>query len=355
MADEMGEKTEQPTSKKLQDAREKGQIAKSQDLSGAIDLIGAALLLAVFGPALVNAFGALMKRLIADHGDTSPIGIDGLHAMILGIGGDTILALAPIIAAVVVVAAVAQFVQVGALFTTAPLEPKLERLDPIQGFKRVFGPKGLAKSILNTAKLVLVLVVGSAVIASALGQVASLPALPLVAGFRAILGLGAELAAWLLAILLVLGVADYAFQRWQHRRDLRMTKQEVKEEHRNMEGDPEMKGKRLRMAREIALQRVNSAVPTADVVVTNPTHYSVAIRYDQQKMGAPVVVAKGVDELALRIRQLARTHEVPIVERPPLARALYYGVEVGREISPEHYQAVAEILAYVYRLEGQAA
>ncbi len=159
----------------------------------------------------------------------------------------------------------------------------------------------------------------------------------------------------LLALLLTIGLIDFFYQKWQHGQDLKMTKHEVKDERRSMEGDPKLKSKRFQMAREIALQRINSAVPKADVIITNPTHYSVAIRYDAATMKAPKVVAKGVDYLAMRIREVGRTHSIPIVERPPLARGLYASVEVGQEVSPEFYQAIAEILAFVYRLETQAA
>lgn len=164
-----------------------------------------------------------------------------------------------------------------------------------------------------------------------------------------------DLALTLAALLLVLAVLDYAYQRWQHEQDLKMSKQEVKEELKRMEGDPLVKQRRQRVARQLAMHRVQHAVPQADVVVTNPTHYAVALRYDTSTMAAPQVVAKGADFLALRIRQLAALHEVPIVERKDLARALYRTVDVGRTISPEHYHAVAEVLAYVYRLGRRKA
>jgi flagellar biosynthetic protein FlhB len=155
-------------------------------------------------------------------------------------------------------------------------------------------------------------------------------------------------------VLAVLGIIDYMYQRWQMTKNLRMTKQEVEDEQRNMDGDPEMKAKRYRMMREIVSQQIGRDVPTADVIVTNPTHYAIAIRYDEKTMAAPVVVAKGVDTLALRIRQVALLSKVPIVERPPLARALYASAKVGSAIKPEFYQAVAELLAYVYRLDATA-
>lgn len=355
MAEDMGEKTESPSSRRLSQARERGQVAKSIELAGAIDLIGAVLLLVFFGGPLVRSLGGLMKRMIEEHAGLENLDLHAVHLLMLRTGGETAMAAAPIIGAIVLIASLSQFLQVGPLFTTQPLEPKFNRLDPVAGFKRLFGIKGIVKTLMNTLKVGLILVVGGAVVAGMLSKVIALPMLPMAAAQYQVAIMGAELAAWLLVIMLVLGFVDYAYQRWQFTKDLRMTKQEIKEERKDMEGDPEMKGKRMRMAREIALQRVNSAVPQADVIVTNPTHFSIAIRYDQDSMRAPVVVAKGADEIALRIRQVARANDVPIVERPPLARALYYGIEVGHEISPEHYQAVAEILAYVYRLDAAAA
>ncbi len=355
MAEDMGEKTEAPSGRRLGQARERGQVVKSTELAGAIDLIGATVLLVFFGGPLVAALGKMMRRMLEAHASIDTPDLHAVHVMLLDAGGDTLVAAAPLIAAIVLVACLSQLVQVGFLFTTEPLAPKFNRLDPISGFKRLFGLRGVVKTLINTSKVVLILIVGASVIFGVLTEVISLPNLPMAAALREVLALGGKLAAWLLIIMLVLGVIDYAYQRWQFMKDLRMTKQEVKEERKDMEGDPEIKGKRLRMAREIALQRVNSAVPNADVIVTNPTHFSVAIKYDEKTMRAPVVVAKGVDEIALRIRQVARNNDVAIVERPPLARAIYYGVDVGHEISPEHYQAVAEILAYVYRLEAQAA
>lgn len=355
MAEDMGEKTESPSGRRLSEARSRGQVVKSTELSGAIDLIGAVLLLVFFGGPMIAALGKMMKRMIQGHADVTPFDLHSIHAMMIDAGGDTAMAAAPIIAAIVFVGCLSQVGQVGFLFTTQPLEPKFDRLNPVAGFKRLFGFRGVVKTVINTSKVALIMIVGTAVIFGALTEVIYLPNLPMAAALREVVALGGRLAAWLLVIMLVLGIIDYSYQRWQFMKDLRMTKQEVKEERKDMEGDPEIKGKRLRMAREIALQRVNSAVPTADVIVTNPTHFSVAIKYDQDTMRAPIVVAKGADEIALRIRQVARNNDVPIIERPPLARALYYGVDVGREISPEHYQAVAEILAYIYRLEAAAA
>ena len=256
---------------------------------------------------------------------------------------------------VAVVAYASNVIQVGLLFTTEPIKPKLDKINPISGTKKLFSKRNLVKTFVNTGKLLAAGIVAILVGARHLEPLLSLPRLGVAQALYKIALICLEMAAWLLLLLLALAVIDLIYQRWQHIQDLKMTKQEVKDERRSVEGDPEVKKRRLRMAQEIALQRIQSAVPDADVVVTNPTHVSVAIKYDSETMRAPRVVAKGADYMALRIRTVARQTGVHIVERPPLARALYAATDVGQEISAEHYEAVAEILAYVYRLEGRAA
>jgi flagellar biosynthetic protein FlhB len=350
MADDMGERTEQPTSKRLEETRNRGQVAKSTDLSAALELSGAVILLAVLGSYLVESLGGLM-RMILEHGWKVGGGdVESIHDLIGTIllrGG---LAALPFLGIMVGIAWLSQAMQVGVLFTLHPLEPKLDKLDPIKGLGRMFGTRNLVKTLMGFIKLSAVILIAYMVLRGRMHQISILPSLSFLAVVRAIIEMLVELAAWLLSILFIIGVIDYMYQRWQHVRDLRMTKQQVQDERRSMEGDPQIKGRRLRMAREIALQRVNRQVPEATVVVTNPTHFSVAIRYAED-MRAPVVVAKGVDHMAMRIRQVAKLNDVPVVERPPLARGLYYGVDEGREIPQEFYQAVAELLAYVYRME----
>jgi flagellar biosynthesis protein FlhB len=353
MADDLGEKTELPSHRKLTEARDRGQVAKSQDLAAALDLIAGMILLVVFGGALARAMAGVMREVLGNPAETlNPRDIGGL---LVKLTWESIAVVTPVLGLLVVVAAASHIVQAGLVFTTHPLEPKFDKLNPITGVGRLFGRRNLVKSGVNVLKLFVVLGVAWLYIKSRLEQVAGLPALSTMEGAAVIGRLMIELAIWILALLLVLGAADFLFQRWQHTQDLKMTKEEVKDERRSMEGDPAVKGRRLRMMRDLAMQRINAAVPKADVIVTNPTHYSVAIQYDQGTMRAPRVVAKGVDHMAMRIRQVAMIHRVPIVERPPLARALYHEVEVGQEVSPEFYQAIAELLAYVYRLESQAA
>ncbi len=354
MAEDLGEKTEQPTARRMSESRQKGQVARSQDLGAAVGLLAAVALLVLLGGGILEGFARLMRQILSGQTAGDPLSVDSLWLAIEYSFGEGVRALAPLALIAALVAYASQFAQVGWLLTGEPIRPKLEKLDPIKGAKKLFSRRNLVKTVVNLLKLVIVILVVWFVVQGRLAMLAATPRLGPAPAMYVVAKVIFELAVWLVAILMLLALADFFYQRWQHTQDLKMTKQEVKDERRSMEGDPEIKGRRLKLAREIAQQRIAAAVPTADVIVTNPEHFSVAIKYDEDSMGAPRVVAKGVDFLALRIRQLARLANVPIVERPPLARALYWGVEVGQEIAPEHYKAVAEILAYVYRLDEDA-
>lgn len=354
MAEDMGDKTEAPSQRKLSDAREKGQVAKSADLSGAVDLIGAALLLACVGGALFELGGTLMKDQLV--GGPGPDALDpaSTEMMIREAGLKGGLAAFPFMIGAAVIAGASHILQVGLVWSGHPLTPDLNRLNPIAGMQRMLSGKGAVKGVMIVLKLVIIGAVAWRVLKGNMAEVAALPAMSLPAGMWTVATLAARIAAWVLLLLLAIGVADYGFNWWQHHKDLRMSKQEMKDEHKDMEGDPHLKARRMRVMRQLASQRAKQAVPKADVVITNPTHFSVAVRYEQDRGGAPRVVAKGVDHMALEIRRIAGEHDVPVLERPPLARALYYGVEVGQEVPPEQYQAVAEVLAYVYRLKQKA-
>jgi flagellar biosynthesis protein FlhB len=352
--DDLGERTEAPTPKQLQSARDKGQVPKSQDLSGAVLMLGSVVALIALAPMIAEMFERILRKMLS--GDVS---VDQLDPAIIRSAGSLAIyevgrVMLPVLLIVMVIAYSSQFMQVGWLISGDPIMPKFNKLSPISGIKRIYGRKGLVKAIINTLKLGLLILVSILVIRSQIDAIAVLPKLPAAIATAAILRMLLIIAFTLIVILLMLAVIDFIFQRWQHTQENKMTKQQVKDERRSMEGDPQLKGKRMQMAREIVMQQISHQVPQADVIVTNPTHFSVAIKYDTSGMGAPKVTAKGADLIALRIRQIARQNDVPIVERPPLARALYWGIKVGQEISPEHYEAVAELLAYVYRMEGKA-
>ncbi|MCC6660880.1 MAG: flagellar biosynthesis protein FlhB [Phycisphaerales bacterium] len=354
MAEEMGERTEQPTARRLSEARGRGQVAKSQDLASALDLVGGVLLIVFFGGSAITVLAAIMRRVLGD-GAGNPVDPASIRALLISTGLQAGWIIGPGLAMMLLVGVLAHGGQVGWLFTTEPLSPKFTRLNPVAGLKRLLSTRNLVKAALNVWKLALTGLIAALVIRHQLDELAALPRLAMAPALYLLALKALELVLWLLPLLVLIGVIDWMYQRWQHTRDLRMTRQEVKDERRSSEGDPEVKRRRFRMAYEIAMQRINQSVPQADVIVTNPTHYSVALRYDQATMRAPKVVAKGADHMAFRIRHVAVRSGVPIVERPPLARAIYHNVEVGQEVSPDLYEAVAEVLAYVYRIAGRAA
>lgn len=355
MAEDLGDKTEAPSSKRISDARERGEVARSMDLASAGQLLVICITVQVFARPLMDGMGRSLRHGLDFSATENSLNVTGVQELLTRLTMNGAWAAMPILLIAMVATYLAHAGQFGFVLTTKPLVPNLGKLNPIAGFQKLFGISNAGKSGVSVLKVILVFAVGSAYVWKLLPRIASLPSLTMAGAMKEVASMTIGLVIWLLLIFLLLGAVDYIFQRWSFMRGLRMTKQEVKDERKDMDGDPQLKGKRLRRAREIAMQRISRDVPKADVIVTNPTHFAVAIQYDPATMPAPKVVAKGGDLLALRIRQVASANAIPIVERPPLARAIYYGVEVGQEISPEHYQAVAEILAYVYRLEKQAA
>jgi flagellar biosynthesis protein FlhB len=355
MADDLGDRTEDATPKRRSEAREEGNVAKSHDLAGALMLLAITLALwatvmHMFGQGKVILGESLLNDALARPFDTTQAGefASGLFLAALQIG-------APLILLSWAAAALSHVVQIGWIFAPKAARPSFNKLNPLNGFKRIFGLSGLVKSSLDAVKVSVVIAIA---VFSILNHASEIVVLPYLSPMEALGRTGEmmlQLALRVLAVLVVLGFLDFLYQRWKRQSDLKMTKQQVKDEMKQSEGDPEVKRRRMRIQRQIAMQRLSSAVPKADVIVTNPEHISIAIQYDVNAMGAPKVVAKGADYLALRIRQIAMQHGIPIIERKPLARALYKQVAVNQEIPPTFYKAVAEILAYVYRLNGKMA
>jgi flagellar biosynthetic protein FlhB len=352
--DDLGERTEEPTSRKLDQARKRGQVPKSQDLSGAITLLGGLLVFVVLGSTVGAMFLRILRRTLSGDLSADIRSAESIAAGAKLVAFEALAVVVPIMVLAAIASYIGGFVQVGWLISGEPIRPKLSNLSPLNGIKRIMGVRALMKTVVNSLKLIAMIVVSTLFIITNLDGIASLPKLTPVLALMQVLKMIFILAIILVMLLIFIAIIDYIYQKWQHTKDLRMTKQEVKDERKTMEGDPLVKGRHRQMAREILMQQVGKAVPEADVIVTNPTHFSVAIRYDPETMGAPRVTAKGADLVALRIRQLARQSDVPIVERPPLARALYWGCEVGQEIPLEQYEAVAELLAYVYRIDTRA-
>lgn len=356
MAETTGqEKTEAPTQRRRGEARRDGQVARSTDLNAAVILLAAILLLYALGMRVMEALMHTTQVMLSAGHAGNPTRPDDLAGIISFSGQMVAHALLPLLLALLTVALAVAVGQVGFMVTIKPIIPKFSKLDPLKGAKNLVNMRALMRLIMSLGKLTALAVLAAFLIKSdmpALLQIGELQAgQAFVAGAWLVFDLGLKLAI----LLLFLAILDLAYQRWQHEQDLKMTKQQVKEEMKSMDGDPLMKQRRARVARQLAMQRVAHAVPQADVIVTNPTHFAIALRYEGQSMQAPKVIAKGADFLAMRIRQIAGLHDIPIVERKPLARALYYGVDIGQEIPPEHYAAVAEILAYVYRVSKKSA
>lgn len=354
MAEDLSDKTEAPTPRRRQEAREEGNIARSPDLTAAVVLLALLFLLDWYGPRLVDALRTMLTQSLTQEslGDLSSAGM--LHT-ITGTVRTVAIALAPLLAGTLLIAVVINIVQVGFFFSPRRLSPNLGALNPLNGWKRIFGSgAGLSHLVMGLLKLTLVTLIAYSAVHGRLEQIVTAQQLSIVQSF----GLGATIVYSILLritiALLVLAIIDYAWQRHRMEQKLRMSKQEVKEEMHRMEGDPKIKQRRRQIAMQMLQQRLKQDVPTADVVVTNPTEFAVALKYDSARMHAPRVIAKGQGFIAQRIREIAIAHAVPILERKPLARALYRLVDVGQEIPEQFYSAVAEILAYVYELSGKA-
>jgi flagellar biosynthetic protein FlhB len=354
MADSSDDKTEAPTPRRRMEARNQGNIARSPDLTAAGILIGMILLLSWYGTGVMSALERVTRQMLGS-GSIGVLDTSNLAPLIVSSLATVGKAMAPIFAGLLLIGIVANMVQVGLVFNTKRLKPNLAALNPTRGLKKLFGKNSRTGFMLlmSLVKMALVCLVAYSAIHDRLPIILTIQQLD----YMQIFALGAELiyqiGIRLGVLLLILAILDYMYQKWKHERDLRMTKQEVKDEMRSMDGDPHIKSRRRQIQMHLARERMKQAVPSADVVVTNPTHYAVALKYDKDSMHAPRVVAKGVDHMARRIREIAVANGVPIVERPPLARALYRLCEVGQEIPEQFYSAVAEILAYVYELTGK--
>lgn len=345
-----GEKTEKATPKKRQDERRKGRVTKSQDVNTSILLLFTFLILIVFAN---NTFGQMLElyRYFFTNFTSWELNENTVPQLFNGVALEAAKIVAPILIAAFIAGVLSNLLQVGFLFTTEPLKMDLKRLDPIQGAKRIFSIRALVELAKSFLKIVLIGLVTFSVIwmfkddllmiafSNPENSLGFLLRVLTVMGFAAII------------ILFLLAVLDYLYQRFDYEKNMRMSKQDIKDEYKNMEGDPLIKSKIKERQREMATRRMMSEVPNADVVITNPTHYAIAIKYDEQTADAPYILAKGTDLTAKRIREKAKEHDVMIVEDKPLARSLYAVVDVGDVIPEQFYQAIAEILAYVYQQE----
>ncbi len=349
-----GDKILPASAQKKQRAREDGNIARSQDLNSGLALAVALLGLVIFGGYIFNQLLAAGIYFIGDAA-TLTLNHETLQQLTIRALYFITLATAPMLLLMVVVGASSSLGQVGFLVTSKPLQPKFDRINPLAGLKRMFSLRSLVELVKSLAKLTFIVAVVVAYLRQELDTVILLmhmdpqSMLPTVSWL--VFGVW-----WRVAIVMILiGIADYGYQRWQYEQDLRMTAQEAKQEAKELEGDPHIKRKVRQLQRQMATQRMMAAVPEADVVITNPTHYAVALRYDPENMSAPVVVAKGMRLVAQKIREIASENRVPIVQKPPLARELFRLAEVNTPVPEKLFVAVAEVLSFVYRIDQRAA
>ncbi len=350
-----GEKTEPATSKKLQDARNEGQVAKSQELNSAFSLIALFIMLKIFisyiGDNLFQIF-ALIYNKIPDIIDESIGGMTPyLAAMVVN---NTLIVILKILAPVFIigflVALLSNIFQVGWKVTGKPMKPKFSKLNPLSGFKRIISKDSMFELLKSIAKVGVITYVAYTSIRGHQDELFLVYDIPLLQVILLVGSIVLDAGLKISMVYLVLGIADWFYQKHKFKEEMKMTKQEVKDEYKNTEGNPEIKGRQRSRMREASQRRMMQNLPSADVVITNPTHYAVAIRYDASQYSAPIVVAKGEDFLAMKIKDAAKEHQIEIVENKPLARMLYANVDVGEEVPPELYQAVAEVLAFVYSL-----
>jgi flagellar biosynthetic protein FlhB len=345
------ERTEQATPKRKEEARRKGQVARSKELTMAAVMIGASIVTFISGPSIAESMIAMMRNGLT----LSPAQIEQPAALVAALADavwNALGALAPMLVTLMV-AVVAGGVAIGGwAFSAHSLQPKLSKLNPIKGLKRVFGLKGLVEVAKAVGKAGLVGLAAFLVLYMAAGDILQLSITPFnqAVAKASTLMMTVFLAACL--SLLVIALFDVPFQLWNHAKELRMTRKEVQDELKETEGRPEVRNKIRALQQEVANRRMLRDVPDADVIVTNPTHFSVAIRYDEGNMNAPVVVAKGVDHMAAKIREIGELHKVIIFEAPPLARAIFWTTEVGQAIPEKLYVAVAQVLTYVLRLKA---
>jgi len=346
MADDL-EKTEEPTSKKIEDARKEGNVAKSMEFSGFVVLFISALIIIFYLKYVsidLEKYFAFIASLIGRELTKNLV-----YQIVIKSFLAFIIILAPIMFTIMISGVLANVFQTGFLFTTKPIMPKLEKINPIKGLKRIFSAKTIIEGIKMTLKVAVAFGVGYYLFLGFLNEIPKLALMTIFEQIRWFSQKAIILIFSMMAVFLVFALIDFIYQRYSYKKSLRMSKQEIKDEFKQTEGNPEIKAKIRQLQREMSKKRMMAEVPKADVVITNPTHYAVAIRYDKEKEEAPRVIAKGIDNLALKIKEIAREAGVMIVENRPLARELYKSVEIEEIIPPKLYQAVAEVLAFVYK------
>jgi flagellar biosynthetic protein FlhB len=356
MADDRddSQKTEQPTQKRLNEAQERGDVAQSAEIAAWMVLAAATGYIAFWGPSAASTLRDMMVGFLAKP-HALALNEKTTGGLVEGIGYELLGVLALPFSLLLGVGIAAHLIQHPPVFSSEKLKPSIDKLSLIKGFGKLFGRMALVNFVKGLIKTALVAAVIGFVLWPAREQLMALITLPVAELLPWVLSLMIRVLIAVLAVLAVIAAADYAWQNFERMRRLRMTRQELKDEYKQSEGDPAVKARLRQIRSDRARKRMMAAVPTASVIITNPTHYAVALAYESGKMDAPVCVAKGVDHLALKIREIGEAHEVPIVENPPLARSLYASVDVDESIKPEHYKAVAQVIGYVMRLKQKVS
>lgn len=344
------QKTEDPTPKKLEEARKKGNVALSREVNNWLMLLAGTLIIAWIAPYMLTSLMELMKGLIANSHNAQ--GTPGSMKIILG---DTAVIVLQILAFpflfFFVAAFMGPFLQIGPMFAPGAIKPELSKISPIKGFKRLFSIRSLMEFAKGILKIGVVGTVSVIILYPFMDKMDHLIGMPAILILDELKYLFIRLMIGVLIVTLIIALVDIVFQQNEHMKKMRMTKQEIKDEYKQTEGDPQIKSKLRQLRAERGRQRMMQAVPSADVVITNPTHYSIALKYESETMDAPVCVAKGTDELALRIREVAKENDVVLYENKPLARALYDVIDIDEMVPPEHFKAVAEVISYVFKLK----
>ncbi len=346
------QKTEDPTAKKVDESRKKGQVAISREINTWVMLLVATILIGAFTPTFFSKLSIILKAYIENAHDFPPMP-GGMH-IVLGEGFKHVFMLLAFPFIMLMIAAfLSPFIQVGPLWAPESIKPSLSKISPIKGFKRLFSVRSLTEFGKGILKLGLVGALGFIILSPYFDKFEHLVGMPMILLLDEIQVLVMRFLIGALVILLVIAVADLVYQRYDNMKKMKMSRQEIKDEFKQTEGDPHVKGRLRQLRSERARQRMIQSVPTANVVITNPTHYSIALKYDPEIMEAPKCVAKGIDEVALRIREVAKEHGVELYENRPLARSLYDTVEIDQTIPADQFQAVAEVISYVFKKQGK--
>ncbi len=346
-----GEKTEKATPKKRNDSRKKGQVAKSQDVNTAIGILGIFFFFSIASPFLVENILAIFKHSFQKYLNMT-LSEESMFMIFYEILIQAAKIVGPVMLVALVIGIVSNYLQIGFLFTTETIQFKLEKIDPIKGFKRIFSLRAVIDFLKSTLKILIVSMIAFFILWNRIDEILVLSQKTIGAALMTIIDITVQMGLYAGGALLFLALLDYFYQKYDFEKNIRMSKQDIKDEHKNMEGDPQIKSKMKQKQREMAMGRMMQEVPNADVIITNPTHYAVALKYDESKYDAPYVVAKGVDFIAQKIKYVAKENNVMMIENRPLARTLYSQAELGDTIPEELFKAVAEVLAYVYRTKN---